>query len=137
MTNDFDITDVERLATEAIRGLGISEHVWNNRPKATDDSIAEFVVVKVTGGISDKAAFGQTRLAVHLFARDIVEMKNAKKLSVMQKKLVNLPLWIQPDTPGEGHGLLIDGNPRIVGDTPDDFGFHARIITYRLFIKAT
>ena len=135
--NDFDITDVERLATEAIRGLGISEHVWNNRPKATDDSIAEFVVVKVTGGITDKAAFGQTRLAVHLFARDISEMKNSKKLSVMQKKLVNLPLWIQPDTPGEGHGLLIDGNPRIVGDTPDDFGFHARIITYRLFIKAT
>lgn len=137
MMNDFDITDVERLATEAIRGLGISEHVWNNRPKATDDSIAEFVVVKVTGGITDKAAFGQTRLAVHLFARDISEMKNSKKLSVMQKKLVNLPLWIQPDTPGEGHGLLIDGNPRIVGDTPDDFGFHARIITYRLFIKAT
>lgn len=135
--NDFDITDIERLATEAIRGLGISEHVWNNRPKATDDSIAEFVVVKVTGGISDKAAFGQTRIAVHLFARDISEMKNSKKLSVMQKKLVNLPLWIQPDTPGEGHGLLIDGNPRIVGDTPDDFGFHARIITYRLFIKAT
>ena len=137
MMNDFDITDIERLATEAIRGLGISEHVWNNRPKATDDTIGSFVVVKVTGGITDKAAFGQTRLAVHLFARDIAEMKNSKKLSVMQKKLVNLPLWIQPDTPGEGHGLLIDGNPRIVGDTPDDFGFHARIITYRLFIKAT
>ena len=55
----------------------------------------------------------------------------------MQKKLVNLPLWIEPNTPGAGHGLLIDGNPRVVGDTPDDFGFHARIITYRLFIKAT
>lgn len=137
MTNDFDITDIEKLATDAIRNLGISSHVWNNRPKATDDSIGEFVVVKVTGGITDKAAFGQTRLAVHLFARDISEMKNSKKLSVMQKKLVNLPLWIEP-TGNEGcHGLLIDGNPRVVGDTPDDFGFHARIITYRLIVKAT
>lgn len=137
MMNDFDVTDVERLATDAVRGLGISEHVWNNRPKATDDSIAEFVVVKVTGGISDKAAFGQTRLSIHLFARDIMEMKNSKKLSVMQKKLANIPLWIEPSDGGGGHGLLIDGHPRIVGDTPDDFGFHARIISYRIFIKAT
>lgn len=134
---DYDITDIEKLATDAVRDLGISAHVWNNRPKATDDTIGDFVVVKVSGGITDKAAFGQTRLAVHLFARDIKEMKNSKKLSVMQKKLVNLPLWIEPSDPAEGHGLLIDGNPRVVGDTPDDFGFHARIITYRLFVKAT
>lgn len=137
MTNDFDITDIERLATDAVRALGISTNVWNNRPKATSDTIGDFVVVKVTGGITDKAAFGQTRLAVHLFARDVQEMKNAKKLSVMQKKLANIPLWIEPEDPTAGHGLLIDGNPRVVGDTPDDFGFHARIITYRLFVKAT
>ena len=56
---------------------------------------------------------------------------------VMQKKLKDIPLWIEPDSPSQGHGLLIDGNPRVVGDTPDDFGFHARIITYRLFVKAT
>ena len=35
--------------------------------------------------------------------------------------------------PGGGSGNLWER----VGDTPDDFGFHARIITYRLFIKAT
>lgn len=135
--NYFDITDIEKLATDAIRGLGISSHVWNNRPKATDDNIGEFVVVKITGGITDKAAFGQCRLAVQLFARDISEMKNAKKLSVMQKKLVNLPLWIEPTEQSQGHGLLIEGTPNVVGDTPDDFGFHARIITYRLFVKST
>ena len=134
--NDFDITDIERLATEAIRGLGISEHVWNNRPKATSDTIGDFVVVKVTGGITDKAAFGQTRLSVHLFARDVKEMKNSAKLSVMQKALESLPTWIEPTDPAQGHGLLLDGHPRIVGDTPDDFGFHARIITFRLVVKA-
>lgn len=135
--NDFDITDVERLVTDAVRDLGVSAHVWNNRPKATDDSIAEFVVVKVTGGITDKAAFGQTRVAIQLFARDVNEMKNAKKLSVMQKRLADLPLWIEPEDPAQGNGVLIDGHPRIVGDSPDDFGFHARIITFRLFVKAT
>ena len=129
--NDFDITDIENAVSESIRSLGVSDHVWNNRPKATDDSINDFVVVKVSGGISDKAALGQTRIAVYLFARDVKEMKNAKRLSAMQKALEGLPLW-----PNEGK-LLIDGHPRIVGDTPDDFGFHVRIISFRLFIKAT
>ena len=128
--NDFDITDIENAISDAVRELGVSANVWNNRPKATDDSINDFVVVKVTGGVSDKAALGQTRIAIHLFARDILEMKNGKKLSVMQKALEGLPLW-----PNEGR-YLIDGHPRIVGDTPDDFGFHARIISFRLYIKA-
>jgi len=136
MINDFDITDVEKLVADAVRNLGVSAHVWNNRPKATDDTIDDFVVVKVSGGISDKAAFGQTRLAIHLFARDIMEMKNSKRLSVMQKALGSLPLWIEPTGENPPHGILIDGHPRIVGDTPDDFGFHARIITFRLYIKA-
>lgn len=131
MINDFDITDIEKAVSDAVRELGVSEHVWNNRPKATDDSIDSFAVVKVTGGISDKAAFGQTRIAVHLFARNVKEMKNSKRLSVMQRRLLALPLW-----PNQGR-YLIDGNPRIVGDAADDFGFHARIITFRLFIKAT
>ena len=127
--NDFDITHVENTISGVIRTLGVSSHVWNNRPKATDDTIDDFVVVKVSGGITDKAALGQCRLAIHLFARDVLEMKNSKRLSVMQKALEGLPLWIDK--------YLIDGHPRIVGDTPDDFGFHARIITFRLFIKAT
>lgn len=127
--NDFDITKIEEAVSAVIRTLGVSTNVWNNRPKATDDTIDDFVVVKVTGGITDKAALGQTRLAIHLFARDVKEMKNSKRLSVMQEALSPLPLWIDK--------YLIDGHPRIVGDTPDDFGFHARIITFRLFIKAT
>lgn len=129
MMNDFDISDIETAVADAVRTLGISSHVWNNRPKAVADDIDDFVVVKVTGGITDKAALGQTRIAFHLFARDVKEMKNGKRLSVMQKALESLPLWIDK--------YLIDGHPRIVGDTPDDFGFHVRIISFRLFIKAT
>ena len=46
----------------------------------------------------------------------------------MQGKLKDLPLWIEP--------ILLTGNPRIVGDTADDFGFHVRIINYKAFIKS-
>lgn len=127
MINDFDITDIEARFSEAVRALGFPR-VWNNRPKATDDSISDFVVVRVSGGVSDKAALGECHVLVHLFARDVAEMKNAKKLSVMQKKMLALPLWIEP--------LLVDGHPRIIGDTADDFGFHARIMNFKVYIKS-
>lgn len=128
LPNNFDITDVEKLFSDEVRKLGVSENVWNNRPKATDDKISNFAVVKVSGGISDKAAYGDCRVVVYLFARDVKEMKNSKKLSVMQKKLSNLPLWIEP--------LLINGKPRVIGDTADDFGFHCRIVNFKVFIKS-
>lgn len=127
MRNNFDITDIEALVSDEVRKLGFPR-VWNNRPKATDDSITDFVVVRVSGGIFDKAAFGTCHVAVYLYVQDIKEKKNSKKLSVMQKKLDTLPLWIEP--------LLIEGNPRVVGDTADDFGFHVRIINYKAFIKS-
>lgn len=129
MINDFDITDVEKAVADAVRTLGVSTNVWNNRPKATSDTIGDFVVVRVTGGLNDKAAYGQCRVSIHLFARDVKEMKNGKKLSVMQKKLYTIPLSIGK--------YLLNGKPRYVGDTADDFGFHARIISVSVIIKAT
>ena len=127
MLNDFDISDIEGKISDKIRDLGF-ERVWNNRPTATDDSISDFVVVRVAGGISDVAAYGSCRVLVTLFARDIKGMKNTKKLSVMQQAIRDIPLWIEP--------LLIDGHPRVVGDTADDFGFHARTINFKVFIKS-
>lgn len=127
MQNDFDITTIESLVSAELRKAGLPR-VWNNRPKATNDSINDFVVVKVAGGISDLAAYGSCRLLVYCFARDIKEMKNTNKLSLMQKKVETLPTWIEP--------LLIDGHPRIVGDTPDDFGFHCRTFNFKVFIKS-
>ena len=49
--------------------------------------------------------------------------------SVMQKKLQSLPLWLDK--------LLIDGHPRIVGDTSDGNGYHVRIINFKVYIKTT
>lgn len=129
MMNDFDITDIEMAFSNAIRDLGVSQHVWNNRPKVTDDSINDFAVVKVTGGISDKYAFGQCRVSLYLFARDVKEMKNAAKLSYMQKVFTEgMPLRLDK--------YISDHTPRYVGDTADDFGFHVRIISFSVIIKS-
>lgn len=124
--NDFDITDIENLVAAQLRTLGFT-HVWYNRPKATDDTISDFVVVKVSGGITDYAAYGQCRVMVYLFARNVKEMKNSAKLSLMQQKVQQIPLWIDP--------LLLNGKPRIIGDTADNFGFHCRIINFKVTIK--
>lgn len=129
MINDFDITDIEKAFADAIRGLGVSQHVWNNRPKATDDSINDFAVVKVTGGVTDKSAYGQCRVSLYLFARDVREMKNSAKLSYMQKAFTDgIPMRIGK--------YIADHTPRYVGDTADDFGFHVRIISFSVIIKS-
>lgn len=127
MLNDFDITEIETTIAAEVRNLSVSANVWNNRPKAVSDKIADFVVVKVVGGLNDKNAYGECRVSVHLFARDVKEMKNSKRLSVMQKALAGLPL-----NPGR---VVIGRYPRMIGDTADDFGFHARTINFKVFIK--
>lgn len=124
--NNFDISDVEKLIGDEVRNLGF-EHVWYNRPKSVSDDISDFVTVRVTGGIRDRKAFGACTASITLYARDVKAMKNSKKLSVMQRKLDSLPLWVNP--------LLISGTHSIVGDTSDGFGFHARIINIHVTIK--
>lgn len=126
--NSFDITEIENTIADHIRESGVSEHVWKNRPKATADDIDDFAVVKVTGGISDKAAFGQCRVAVYLFSRDVREMKNDVRLSVMQDALVSgMRMRLGK--------LIADDKFRYVGDTADGFGFHCRIISFSVIIK--
>ena len=129
MLNDFDITDIEKVFADTIRDLGVSDHVWNNRPKVVDDSINDFAVVKVSGGVSDKNAFGQCRVALYLFARDVREMKNSARLSYMQKAFTDaMPMRIDK--------YIADHTPRYVGDSADDFGFHTRIISFSVIIKS-
>lgn len=126
--NDFDITDIESAIAEIVRGLGVSEHVWNNRPKAIDDDIDDFVAVKVTGGVSDMSAFGRCRVSVYLFVRDVREMKNKDRLSYMEKRFTEgMPLRFGK--------YIIDKNIRRVGDSADDFGFHMRILSFSVIIK--
>lgn len=127
--NNFDQTEFETLVGDALYGLGVSKNVFANRPVSLAKDLADFVVCRISGRVTDLAAFGECTLSVSLFAKDLSNMKNGKKLSVMQTKVIEgLPRSIGP--------LIIDNTPNILGDAPDGNGYHARVINYSLIIKA-
>lgn len=127
MTNNFDITAIEDEVIAIIRNLGVSKKVYPNRPKEAEPS-SDFVVVGVDG-VDDLAAYGESTISIDLFAKDIDHIKNRKKLSVMYQKL-------REGFPASSGRLLFDTEWNILGDTPDDFGFHARLIRISVTIKA-
>ena len=128
--NIFDQTEIETSVAQLLRDGNVSKNVYHNRPRSSTTDLTDFVVCKVTGSIVDRSAFGKCSLSIHLFARNIQNMKNGKKLSVMQgRTLASVPRSL--------NDLIIDGTPRILGDTDDGNGYHARIINYKVTIKAT
>lgn len=128
MINDFDISAIEDEIISIIRSLGISKKVYPNRPKIADPS-SDFVVVSAINGVEDLSVYGTCAISIDLFAKDLDGIKNNKKLSVMYQKL-------RKGFPAESGRLLFDTEWNILGDTPDDFGFHARLIRVKTTIKA-
>lgn len=128
MINNFDISAIENEVIAIVRKLGVSSKVYPNRPKSTDTA-SDFVVVSVSDGVDDMSVFGECVVRVDLFAKDIDSIKNSKKLSVMYNKLVS-------GFPASSGRMLFDPEWNILGDTPDDFGYHARIIRIPTTIKA-
>lgn len=127
--NDFDITDIETRLKEILRDeIKVSASVYNNRPKSADIGGNDFCVVKVSGTVVDHDAYGTCTIAIHLFAKDISNQKNGKKLSVMYKKLVK-------GLPYDDGRYLLDDTPKTIGDTADDYGFHVRILQLQTIIK--
>lgn len=127
MTNNFDISAIRKEVMGIVRTLGVSKKVYPNRPKAAETA-ADFVVVDV-GAVEDLAAYGQCTVELHLFAKDIDFVMNDAKLSAMYGKVAK-------GFPSSSGRLLFDNEPNVLGDTPDDFGFHVRIIRIRTTIKA-
>ena len=131
MMNVFDPSQIEEAVGAIIRAAGVAQGVYYNRPKSTVDDMASFVVCRVSGGIRDRFTFGQCVLTIALFARNIDNKKNIKKLSVMQDKcLAAIPRIINDK-------IITDGTPTVLGDTDDRSGYHARLINYKVTIKAT
>ena len=127
-TNIFDITTIEEEVVGIVKDLGISKNIYTNRPKATQPS-SDFVVVNISGGTEDLKAYGACIIDVNLFAKDIESRKNGKRLSVMYRTLAGgFP-------PSKGH-LIFDTDFNVLGDTPDDYGYHARIIRIKTTIKS-
>lgn len=131
MNENYDITTAEEELRGVLREMNLSTNVFLNRPRAIADFVTNFVVVKITGEIEDRAAYGVCTVSISLFAKDVEEKKNDKKLSHMYKKLVqHMPATV-------GNTILITTKPTILGDTPDTFGFHSRVILFnRTIIKA-
>lgn len=126
MTN-FDISDIEAAFKAIVKNAGVSAVIYTNRPKAkTSDE--DFVVVSVSGNVRDVAGYGETKVGIDLFARDVMNIKNAVKLGLMYDALV-------ANMPAEYGRYLIDPNPNIIADAPDDYGFHARMIEFQITIK--
>lgn len=128
MINDFDISTIEDEVIAIIRNLGVSKRVYPNRPKVADPA-SDFVVVGTINGVEDLSVYGTCAIRIDLFAKDLDGIKNNKKLSVMYQKL-------RKGFPAESGRLLFDTEWNILGDTPDDFGFHARLIRVKTTIKA-
>lgn len=128
MMNRFDITAIEDTVRGLIESLGVSKNVYPNRPKAAV-AVNDFVVVRVGGDVQDKRAFGECAVYVDLFAKNVNNFKNGKKLSAMYRKFIE-------GFPASHGNLLFDTEPTIIGDTPDDYGFYARIIRIKTIIKA-
>jgi hypothetical protein len=127
MINDFDISAIEDAVIEIVRNLGISKKVYPNRPKVAEPA-SDFVVVGVDG-MDDLAAYGRCTVTIDLFAKDIDYIKNKKKLSVMYQKL-------RKGFPASHERVIFNTEWNILGDTPDDFGFHARMVRISTTIKA-
>lgn len=128
MINDFDITAIEDEVKGILRGLGVSQRIYSNRPKAAD-SASDFVVAMVSGDIQDKGVYGECMFSIYLFAKDVDNVKNSKKLSAMYQKF-------RKGFPASSGRLLFEVSPLISRDTPDDFGYHRRQIRIQVTIKA-
>ncbi len=128
--NDFDITDIENVLRGIVRKAGVSQTVYTNRPKATTSAKDDFAVVSVVGRVDDVSAYGQCKVFIYLFARDVQAVKNGAKLSKMYQAL-------RAGLPGFEGRYEFDRRPSLLGDSPDDYGYHARVVELFVTIKST
>ena len=129
--NNFDPTVIEKSLGDVIYAAGVSANVFHNRPKSTEKDLADFVVCRVSGPIRDRGAVGECTFSVSLFAKNVANMKNGAKLSVMQDRLKEIPL--------EFDDIVIKPytfSP--LGDMADNHnGYHIRVINIQAFIKVS
>ncbi len=136
----YDQTPIETAICDAIRNAGVSKNVWPNRPRSSQENLGEFVVARVSGPIRPLVADGklaECTISIALFSRNVQNMKNSKKLSVMQGKVESLPLR-KDVTFGESQTGKIIFKPfsyRVLGDKDDENGYHFRLLNIQAFIQ--
>lgn len=129
--NNFDPTTIENALGDAIYAAGVSENVFSNRPKSSEKDLSDFVVCRVSGPVRDLGALGECTFSISLFAKNVANMKNGKKLSVMQERLKSIPLEF-------GNLVLKPYTFSPLGDMSDNhYGYHIRVINLQAFIKVS
>lgn len=123
----YDVTDLESAFRDFVIDGGVTTTVYDARPKAAVPQ-NDFAVVRMTGRLEDMATYGECEMGVHLFAKDVQAFKNSEKLKWMQTRLMAA-------VPAETEDYVIDIHPFVLPDVADDYGFHARIITFSVTVK--
>ena len=127
--NNFDQYAMESAVVDVIYNGGVSANVFTNRPRSSERDLDDFVVSRIAGNIRDRGAIGECTFNISLFARDVQNMKNGRKLSILQNRLyAALPYEV-------GNIVFKPYSFNVIGDTPDGNGYHARVINIQAFIK--
>lgn len=135
--NFFDTSALESALRRILLDGGVAEVVYANRPKSAPTRENRFAVVSVAGNLDDMACYGDCVVRITLYARDAAGLKDSRALSEMQKALCGcLPPSYDYEKDGKTAGSYLFGTtPTVVGDSADDYGFHARTLILRTIIK--
>ena len=131
----YDFTYLENAVRDIVINGGVDTVVYKNRPKS-GPQVNSFVVVEASSSVEDKDTFADGHIGIHLFARDIQNMKNDTRLSKMFDALTNcIPAEMEVKDNGVVIAAYIVEQPLIMPDVADNFGFHARILDYPITFK--
>lgn len=129
MKEGFDITALETAVGDAIYAAGVSQNVFHNIPRSSTRDLAEYIVVKIRGQVRDRGAIGNCTFSIGVFAKDVSNMKNGRRLSYLERRLrANLPYEI-------GNIVFQPYSYFVGADSPEDGGYHSRYISINAFIK--
>ena len=135
--NFFDTSVLESALRRILLDGGVAEVVYANRPKSVPERADRFAVVSVSGNLDDMACYGDCVVRITLYARDAAGLKDSRALSEMQELLCGcLPPSYDFEEEGKATASYLFGTtPTVVGDSADDYGFHARTLILRTIIK--
>lgn len=104
----------------------VSEHVFvSDRPNATTEQMNDFVVVALTGAMTDRNAYGDSNIRIDVFAKDRKGgLEATDKLEEMQLKVFDKFPMV--------NDKFTTYKPRLIAGGDDGLGFHYLMITAKI-----
>jgi hypothetical protein len=112
---NYNPVKIRKALIEEVKRLGLSKNVFpQNRPK-TYDKMQDFVVVKVSSGVRDNNAYGDTTCRIELYVKCAQNgIENETKMEKMTEKIEEFNTKIGP------YHFFADS---IIPMGSDDYGF--------------